>query len=196
MIENSEFEVLTLSSDLESLSEGGPDFESTLDREPVHIQIAAKCFEEDAPSAAGCQPRMRDIDCPDLSSEMRGPFAVRSKVSPVTSVFAKSCEVRTVEFIQPQARAGDLGFAERSECLESPLRSRIVDIQAGDSLQIVPSGSSAPLPTSYENRRKSIMDLLCGMGGNRFGRSLLKNVELSSFVHESVKHLPAEFNRD
>ena len=40
------------------------------------------------------------------------------------------------------------------------------------------------------------MDLLRGMGGNRFGRSLLKSVDLSSFVHESVKHLPAEFNGD
>ena len=100
VIENSEFEVLTLSSDLESLSEGGPDSESTLDREPIHIQIAAKCSEEDAPSAAGCQPGVRDIDCPDLSSEMRGPFAVRSKVSPVTSMLAKSCGVRTPEFIQ------------------------------------------------------------------------------------------------
>ena len=47
VIENSEFEVQTL-------SESGPDSESTLDREPVHVQIAAKCSEEDAPSAAGC----------------------------------------------------------------------------------------------------------------------------------------------
>ena len=107
MIKNSEFEVLTLSSDSESISEGGPDSKSTLDREPVHVRIAAKCSEEDAPSAVGFQPRVRDIDCPDLSSEMRGLFAVRSKVSPVTSVFAKSCGVRTPEFIQPQARVGD-----------------------------------------------------------------------------------------
>ena len=127
---------------------------------------------------------------------MRGPFAVRSKVSPVTSVFAKSCGVRTPEFIQPQARAGDLGSSERSECLESPLRLRTVDIQAGDSPQIIPSGSSAPPPTSDESGRKSIMDLLRRMRGNRSGRSLLKSVDLSSFVHESVKHLPAEFNGD
>ena len=40
------------------------------------------------------------------------------------------------------------------------------------------------------------MDLHRGMGGNRSGRSLLKSVDLSSFVHESVKHLQAEFNRD
>ena len=196
MIENSEFEVLTLSSDSEFVSEGGPDSESTLDREPVHVQIIAKCSEEDAPSAAGCQPGVRDIDCPEMSSEMRGPFAVRSKVSPVTSVFSKSCGVRTPEFIQPQARAGDLGSGERSECLESSLRSRIVDIQAGDSPQIVPSGSSVPPPTSDESGRKGIMDLLRGMGGNRSGRSLLKSVDLLSFVHESVKHLLAEFNGD
>ena len=144
MIENSEFEVLTLSSDSESVSEGGPDSESTLDWEPIHVQIAAKCSEEDAPSTAGCQSGVRNIDCPYLSSEMRDPFAVRSKVSPVMSVFAKSCGVRTPEFIQPQARAGDLGSGECSDCLESPLRSRTADIQAGDSLQIVPSGSSAP----------------------------------------------------
>ena len=139
---------------------------------------------------------MRDIDCPDLSFEMRGPFAVRSTVSLVTSVFAKSCGVRTPEFIQPQARAGDLGFGERSECLESPLRSRTINIQAGNSPQIVPSESSAPPPTSDESGQKSIMDLLRGMEGNRSGRSVLKSVDLSSFVHESVKHLPAEFNGD
>ena len=34
------------------------------------------------------------------------------------------------------------------------------------------------------------------MGGNKSGRSLLKSVDLSSFVHESVKHLPVEFNRN
>ena len=128
VIENSEFEVLTLSSDSEFLSEGGPDSESTLDRESHHVQIDAKCSEENAPSVAGCQSGVRDIDCLDLSSEMRGLFAVRSKVSLATSVFAKSCGVRTPEFIQPQARVGDLGSGERSECLESPLRSRIVDI--------------------------------------------------------------------
>ena len=196
VIENSEFEILTLSSDSESMSEGGPDSESTLDREPVHVQIAAKCSKEDAPSAAGFQSGVRDIDCRDLSSEMRGPFAVRSKVSPVISVFAKSCGVRTPEFIQPQARVGDLDSGEHSDCLESPLRSRTVDIQVGDSPHIVLSGSSAPPPTSDESGRKSIMDLLCGMGGNKSGRSLLKSVDLSSFVHESVKHLPAEFNGD
>ena len=76
------------------------------------------------------------------------------------------------------------------------MRSRTIDIQAGGSPQIVPSGSSAPPPTLNESGRKSIMDLLRGMGGNKSGRSLLKSVDLSSFVHEFVKHLPAEFNGD
>ena len=94
VIENSEFEVLTLSLDSESLSEGGPDSKSTLDRAPVHIQIAANGPKEDAPPAAGSLPGGRDFDYADLPSDMGGPFAVRSKVSPVTSVFANSGRVR------------------------------------------------------------------------------------------------------
>ena len=66
------------------------------------------------------------------------------------------------------------------------MRSRTVDIRAEDSPMIVPSGCFAPPPTSDESERKSIMDLLRGMGGKKSGRSLLKSVDLSSFVHESI----------
>ena len=134
MIKNSDFEVLTLSSDSESLSEGGPDSESTLDQAPVHVQIAANGPEEDAPPAAGSLLGGRDFNYADLPSERGGPFAVRSKVSLVTSVFANSGGVWILEFTPPQARAGDLDSCGSNDwVLESPLRSRTVDIWVGDS---------------------------------------------------------------
>ena len=61
-------------------------------------------------------------------------------------------------------------------------------------LQIVPNACSAPPPTPGKNGWKSFMDLLLAMGDDKSGRSILKSVDLSSFVHEALKYLPAEFN--
>ena len=60
--------------------------------------------------------------------------------------------------------------------------------------RIMPSGCSTSPSILGKNGQKSIMDLLLAMGGNKSSRSMLKSVDLSSFVHEAVKYLLAEFN--
>ena len=91
MFENSKFEVLTLSSDSESLSEGGLDSESTPDLSPIHGETAVNGPKEDAVATTKSGPARKDFFDGDMSSNRRGVFAVRSKVSPLTSVSTYEC---------------------------------------------------------------------------------------------------------
>ena len=78
MFENLEFEVLTLSSDSESLSEGGPNSESTPKLSPIHGETVVNGPEKDAVAATENGPARKDFFDGDMSSNRRGAFVVRS----------------------------------------------------------------------------------------------------------------------
>ena len=93
MFENSEFEVLTLSLDLESLNQAMPDSESTPKLSPIPGETVVNGLEEDAVATTKNGPAKKDFPNGDMSSDRRGAFAVRSKVSPLMSVFVDSGRV-------------------------------------------------------------------------------------------------------
>ena len=121
------------------------------------------------------------------------PKFLHLRVSPLTSVSTDFGRIRIAELISLAVHSRDLGSGGDSDFLGTLLRSRIVLTGSEGSPQIVPSKCSTLPPTAGKNGQKSIMDLLA-MGGNKSGRSMLKSEDLSSFVHEAVKYLSAEFN--